>query len=94
SFCKRCAREVGDFIGIDWREIDFEEFYMGINVELEHGTRFGAKTNVTNNDSVFTGRIALAHLLEIPDYYTRLEIMERDAEKKMRKHKNKHKRQC
>jgi len=79
-FSRRCARKVGKIIGIDWREIDFEQFYMGINVELEHGTRFGDKTNVTDNDPVITGRIALAHLLEIQDYYTRLEIMEKSAE--------------
>ena len=80
-FNRKCARKVGWIIGIDWNEIDFEQFYMGINVELEHGTRFGYKTNVTNNDPVTTGRIALAHLYEIPDYYTRLDLMEKNANK-------------
>lgn len=79
---RKQARKVGCIIGIDWDEIDFEQFYMGINVELEHGTRFGRKTNVTNNNPVTTGRIALAHLYEIPDYYTRLAIMEESAKNK------------
>ena len=90
SFSKRCAKEVGETLGINWREIDFEQFYMGINVELEHGTRFGDITNVTNNNAVVTGRIALAHLFEIPDYYTRLDIMEKRAAKD-KNHKKKHK---
>ena len=89
-FSKRYAREVGEIIGIDWREIDFEQFYMGINVELEHGTRYGYRSNISNDDPLLTGRIALAHLFEIPDYYTRLDIMERRAEKD-KKHKKKHK---
>lgn len=76
---------MGNIIGIDWDKIDFEQFYMGINVELEHGTRFGCKTNVTNNDPVTTGRIALAHLYEISDYYTRLAKMEKDAAKDAKK---------
>lgn len=80
-FDKKCARKVGNYLEIDWKKIDFHEFYMGINVELEHGTMFGYKTNVTNDDPVTTGRIALAHLYEIPDYYRRLKIMEENAEK-------------
>ena len=50
-----------------------------MDVELEHGTR-SRETNVTGDDPVTTGRIALAHLREFPDYYTRLERMEADAE--------------
>lgn len=80
-FNKKCARKVGNLLEIDWEKIDFDQFYMGINVELEHGTRFGNKTNVTNDDPLTTGRIALAHLYEISDYYTRLDIMEKSAEK-------------
>ena len=55
---------------------------MGINIELEHGSRYGYITNVTNDDPITTGRIALAHLFELPDYYTRLKRMERQGEKK------------
>ena len=81
SFSKGRSKYAGDIIGIDWKEINFEQFHMGMNVELEHGRIYGNKTNVTNDNPVLTGRIALAHLLEIPDYYTRLKIMELKAEK-------------
>jgi hypothetical protein len=46
---------------------------------LEHGLH-DPSTNVTNNDPITTGKIALAHLNEFADYYTRLEKMEREAE--------------
>lgn len=52
---------------------------MGLAVELEHGLH-DDQTNVTGDDEIVTGKIALAHLKEIRDYYTRLAIMERDAE--------------
>lgn len=73
------AEKIGEKLGIDWSKFDVEQFRMGMNVELEHGTR-DLKTNVTNDDSLMTGKIALAHLNEFPDYYTRLEKMEKEAE--------------
>lgn len=76
---KQRAKEVGDTIGIQWNEVDLDEFTMGINIELEHGTRY-PETNVTNDDEEITGKIAWAHLKEFPDYYTRLEKMEHEAE--------------
>ncbi len=71
------AREIGASIGIDWTTVpyDVEQFRMGMNVELEHGRR-DAATNVTDDDPILTAKIALAHLNELPDYYTRLERME------------------
>jgi len=72
------ARQVGDRLGINWSEVDLEQFRMGLEVELEHGVR-NVVTNVTNDDLVLTGKIALAHLLELPDYYTRLMRMEEEA---------------
>ncbi len=72
------ARRVGDLIRINWSEVDLEQFRMGLEVELEHGVR-NVVTNVTNDDLVLTGKIALAHLLELPDYYTRLMRMEEEA---------------
>jgi Protein of unknown function (DUF5661) len=51
---------------------------MGLNVELEHGKR-DSSTNVTQDDEVLTGKIALVHLNEFPDYYTRLQKMETKA---------------
>jgi len=74
------ARNVGEALGIDWSKFDVEQFRMGINVELEHGTR-DLNTNVTNDDPIMTGKIALAHLNEFSDYYTRLEKLEKEAEK-------------
>jgi hypothetical protein len=72
------ARKIGDAIGVDWAVTDLEQFRMGIAVELEHGTR-DARTDVTGDDPLLTGKIAWAHLNEIPDYYTRLLKMESEA---------------
>jgi hypothetical protein len=49
-----------------------------LDVELEHGL-VDPSTNVTGDDPILTGKIALAHLNEFADYYTRLEKMERKA---------------
>jgi len=78
TFTAEEARRVGDQIGIKWNEVDPEQFRMGLEVELEHGVR-NVVTNVTNDDLVLTGKIALAHLMELPDYYTRLMRMEEEA---------------
>ena len=75
------AREIGDNLGIDWRSFNVEQFRMGLDVELEHGI-IDPSTDVTGNDPILTGKIALAHLNEFADYYTRLEKMEREAEQK------------
>jgi hypothetical protein len=76
------ARQVGSQVGIDWDSapFDVEQFRSGMDVELEHGLHDPA-TNVTNDDPLVTGKIALAHLNEFPDYYTRLEKMEAEAER-------------
>jgi len=78
-FTAEQAKEIGEQLGIDWSKFDVEEFCMGIDVELEHGT-VDASTNVTGDDPLMTGKIALAHLNEFPDYYTRLKKMEEEAE--------------
>jgi len=80
QFTTEQAREIGDKLGIDWSRFDVEQFRMGLNVELEHGLR-DPSTNVTGNDPLLTGKIALAHLNEFPDYYTRLDQMEQEAKK-------------
>ncbi len=80
QFLSEEAERVGNSLGIDWNKFDVEQFRMGMDVELEHGL-LDAHTNVTDNDPVVTGKIALAHLNEFPDYYTRLEEMEEKAEK-------------
>lgn len=76
------AREVGEAIGIDWSTAPFDvaQFRDGMEVELEHGTHDPA-TNVTGDDPLVTGKIALAHLNEFPDYYVRLERMEEEAKR-------------
>ncbi|RED43670.1 hypothetical protein DFQ10_105270 [Winogradskyella eximia] len=73
------AKEIGNNLGINWNKIQLNEFTKGVNVEFEHGTRY-PETNVTNDDKALTGKIAWAHLKEFPDYYTRLEKMENEAE--------------
>jgi hypothetical protein len=76
------AKQIGDKLGITWKDYNVEQFRMGMDVELEHGT-VDPHTNVTNDDPLMTGKIALAHLNEIKDYYTRLDKMEREAEGKI-----------
>jgi hypothetical protein len=78
-FTAENAKNIGERLGIDWSKWDVEQFRMGMDVELEHGT-VGSQTNVTDDDPLMTGKIALAHLNEFPDYYTRLEQMEAAAE--------------
>jgi hypothetical protein len=81
SFTVEDARSIGGRLGIDWdtSPFDVEQFRAGMDVELEHGAR-DADTDVTGDDAFTTGKIALAHLREIPDYYTRLARMEAEAE--------------
>jgi hypothetical protein len=81
KFSAERAKEIGRKIGIDWAraEFDLEQFRMGLSVELEHG-RHDPRTNVTDDDIEMTGKIAWAHLCEIPDYYTWLHDMEEKAE--------------
>jgi hypothetical protein len=83
-FTAEQARTIGEALGIDWSEFDIEEYRRGMDVELEHGKHDPA-TNVTNDDPLTTGKIALAHLKEFPDYYTRLEKMEEEAKKAHRR---------
>ena len=73
------AQWIGNQIGANWVKYNPEQFRMGIEVELEHG-KINPATNVTNDDLMTTGKIALAHLNEFPDYYNRLEKMEKEAE--------------
>ena len=72
------AKEIGDDLDINWNKVDLNEFTKGVNIEFEHGTKY-PETNVTKNDKKLTGKIAWAHLKEFPDYYTRLEKLEKKA---------------
>lgn len=80
EFTAEEAKTVGEQLGIKWDKFDVDQFRRGMDVELEHGTR-DPSTNVTDDDPIMTGKIALAHLNEFPDYYDRLEEMEEEAEK-------------
>ena len=79
-FSAEDARAAGELIGIDWATspFDVEQFRMGMDVELEHGTQ-DLETNVTDDDVTVTAKIARAHLNEFPDYYSRLALMEAEA---------------
>jgi hypothetical protein len=80
SFTREEALAVATQLGLDFEalEYDLDQFRMGLDVELEHGLR-SPKTDITGDDSIATGKIALAHLNEFPDYYTRLAVLEREA---------------
>jgi hypothetical protein len=80
-FTESEARKIGSAIGIDWHAspFDLDQFRMGLEVELEHGAH-DPETDVTGDDPILTGKIAWAHLKELPNYYTRLAVMEASAE--------------
>lgn len=73
------AKAIGTALGIKWDKIALDQFQRGLEVESEHGAH-DPETNVTNDDVVLTGKIAWAHLKEFPDYYTRLERLEAEAD--------------
>ncbi|NLY87871.1 MAG: hypothetical protein GX083_04935 [Clostridiales bacterium] len=64
------AKEIAGKLGIEFNQVKFtpEEYLEGLNIELEHGL-IDSETNVTGDDPLMTGKIALAHLNEIPIYY-------------------------
>ncbi len=80
EFTKKEAELIGIKLGIKWDKFNVEQYRMGINVELEHGKR-NIVANISNDDPIITGKIALAHLKEFPDYYDRLKKMEKEADK-------------
>jgi hypothetical protein len=73
------ARRVGDAIGVDWARFELEQFRAGMDVSTSTASH-DPQTDVTGDDPIVTGKIALAHMKEFPDYYERLERMEREAE--------------
>ncbi len=79
EFAEKETKRIGTKLGIKWDKFDSDQFRRGMNVELEHGTKHPS-TNVSNDDLLTTGKIALAHLNEFPDYYDRLEKMEKEAD--------------
>lgn len=80
SISDKKAKTVAAKLHIDLQLLPLEYWKHAMKVELEHGKR-SAVTNVTNDDLLTTGKIALAHILEYPDYYLRLAKMEAEAER-------------
>jgi len=79
TFSEEEARAIGRRIGVDFTNVSLEQFRIGLATELEHGSEH-PETNITNDDPYMTGKIAWAHLMELPDYYTWLTAMEKQAE--------------
>lgn len=75
------VQNIGNKLGINFKLYPLSEFKNGMQVELEHGIKCGSICNVTDNNLLKTGKIALAHILEYPDYYKRLEKLENQASK-------------
>lgn len=73
------ARIIQAAIGAETAQIPLEEFQQGLEVELEHGLQY-PDANVTNNHPLLTGKIVLAHLREMLDYYTRLLVAELEGD--------------
>jgi hypothetical protein len=61
--------------------IDIDEWHYGLNVELEHGSKLGKLTNITNNSLDMTCKIAISHLIESPRYYRFLRKLEEREDK-------------
>jgi hypothetical protein len=67
SFTTEEADKLWNQMGLTEEKYDRTEFWLGLNVELEHGTK--GNWNITNNDAVMTAKIALVHMDESPTYY-------------------------
>lgn len=68
-------------IHLDLDVVGIDQWQKGLNTELEHGSKLGKQTNITKNSNIITAMIALAHLIEDPQYYYRLEKMENESKK-------------
>jgi len=73
------ARKIQGALQIKGMKVPFEDFLQGLEVELEHGVRFG-DANVTNNHPLLTGKIVLAHFKETLHYYKLLEVAELEGD--------------
>ena len=85
QFSTKEASDIADKLKVKFNKHGIEQFRKGLHVELEHGTDAsdeGVNANLTNDDPVKTGKVALAHINEYPEYYTGLEKMEGKEEAK------------
>lgn len=77
---------VANELGISFDKFSIKDLITGLNIEAEHGY-VNPLTNVTNNDLLMTGKIALAHLMEYPNYYNEeygLPAMENELERRLK----------
>jgi hypothetical protein len=81
TFTQEQVAALAEELGVSG-DVDLDQLRIGMQVELEHGRR-EPLTNVTDDDPMLTAKIALAHLRELPDYYTRLAAMEAVAEREV-----------
>jgi hypothetical protein len=71
------AKEVGNKLFVDWKRVSPKTLAQGMNIELEHeGTlvRLGIKSDELLKAAAM---IALDHLNESKDYYSKLKKVER-----------------
>ncbi|MEE4238537.1 MAG: DUF5661 family protein [Anderseniella sp.] len=73
------AKIIQEIVGAEALQIPTAWFQQGLEIELEHGMQF-PDANVTNNHPILTGKIVLAHLKEMLDYYLRLEVAELEGD--------------
>jgi hypothetical protein len=73
------ASRIRAALGAETLDVSLEDFREGLEVELEHGVRY-TDANVTNNHPLLTGKIVLAHLKEMLDYYVRLKVAELEGD--------------
>lgn len=74
------GKKLGKYYNINFDIVPLNEWIEGLNIELEHGTKYGNLTNITNNNLKITGKIVIAHLLENPRYYYFLKKMEIESD--------------
>ena len=81
QFTQQEALAVAKYLGISFKreKFDIVDFTIGMNIELEHGLKF-PDTNITDDDPILTGKLALSHLRKFPDYYKRLLLLEDEAD--------------
>ena len=79
SVSKEEASTILNIANTKGMKIPLEAFRKGLEVELEHGTRF-EDANVTNNHPILTGKIVIAHLKETMDYYERIDVAEMEGD--------------
>lgn len=84
---KAQAKKLANEFDINLNIVDIDEFHFGLNVELEHGSKFGKITNITSNNINITCKIVIAHLLEDHRYYHYLRQMEAKRDKYWKTHK-------